>query len=56
MEYKHIYEEYKKEHPEELVRLNGLKEQSAAIEQQKWAMARNKLRKVEECRRKLYGE
>lgn len=56
MEYKHIYEEYKQEHPEELIRLNEVKRQSEAIEQQRWAIARNKLRKVEECRRKLYGE
>lgn len=56
MEYKHIYEEYKKEHPEELVRLNSVKQYSQSIEEQRKRMAQDKLRKVAECRRYLYGE
>lgn len=56
MEYRKAYEEYKKEHPEELVRLNALKDKSASIEARNQKAREEKIRRIEECRRILNGE
>lgn len=55
MEYRKIYEEYVKEHPEEMVRINALKKTSKRIETDLKDRRKEKLRKIEECRRWLYG-
>ena len=55
MEYRSAYEEYKKEHPEEMVQLNSLKRTSRTIEKNLEGRRKAKLKKIEECRRWLYG-
>lgn len=50
------YEEYKLEHPEELVALESLKRKSANIERQRKLRRSEKLRRIEECRRILNEE
>lgn len=50
------YEEYKKEHPEELKALNAIKKNSFRIELMRKSMRSEKLKKIEECRRRLNGE
>ena len=47
------YEEYKKEHPEELTGLESLKRRSAAIERERKRRRSDKLKRIEECRRIL---
>lgn len=56
MEYKEAYEEYKAEHPEEMVRLNELKAKSRGIEKDLERRRRAKVQKIAEMRRMLYGE
>ena len=56
MDYKEAYEEYKQEHPEELVRVNKLFAYTEAVEAEKKKLRAAKLAKIEACRRKLYGE
>ena len=55
MEYREAYEEYVKEHPEEMVRINALKQNSERIDAAIKARRKEKLKKIEECRRWLYG-
>lgn len=55
MEYKEIYEEYVKENPEEMVKINALKKNSERIDAGLKARRKEKLKKIEECRRWLYG-
>lgn len=55
MENRKIYEEYKKEHPEEMVRLNALMRTSKHIQKNLDDRRQAKIRKIEECRRILYG-
>lgn len=50
-----LLREYQKEHPEECVELNRLKEVSLQIELARKARATEKLKRIEECRRILYG-
>lgn len=56
MDYKEAYEEYKREHPEELVRVNKLFDFSQTVEEQRQRMREAKLAKIEACKRALYGE
>lgn len=56
MDYKEAYEEYKQEHPEELVRLNQLFKNSQAIEERNRKLREAKLAKIEACKRALYGK
>lgn len=56
MDYKEAYEEYKQEHPEELLRVNKLFAYTEAVEEQKRQLRAAKLAKIEACKRKLYGE
>lgn len=51
-----IYEQYKLEHPEELREVNRLKAYSGHVEAQRGKLRKKKLKKVEECRRILYGD
>lgn len=51
-----LLREYQKEHPEECVELNRIKAHSQMIAESRKAMAQEKLKKIEECRRKLYGK
>ena len=48
-----IYEEYKQEHPEELVDINRLKAYSQAVETRLEARRKEKIERIEECRKKL---
>lgn len=50
------YEEYKQEHPEELVNLEKMKARQLAIKEYKQKLIAEKQRRIEECRRYLYGE
>lgn len=56
MDYKEAYEEYKQEHPEELVRLNTLFAYTKSVEDQRQKMREAKLAKIEACKRALYGK
>lgn len=56
MDYKEAYEEYKQEHPEELVRVNKLFAYTEAVEEHKSKLRAAKLAKIEACKRRLYGE
>ena len=56
MDYRNAYKEYTLEHPEELVGLNKLKKNSESIEIQLRKAREEKLKRIEECRRILYGE
>ena len=56
MEYKEIYEQYKKDHPEEMVNLNRIYGHTKKVERTLAARKKEKLKKIEECRRLLYGE
>lgn len=51
-----VYEQYKLEHPEELREVNRLKAYSGHVEAQRGKLRKKKLKKVEECRRILYGD
>lgn len=51
-----LLREYQKEHPEECVELNRIKAHSQAIAETRKRMASEKLKKIEECRRILYGK
>lgn len=53
--YKEAYQEYCKEHPEELVALNTLKARSTLIEIQRHRRRMEKLEYIEQCRRVLDG-
>lgn len=55
MEYKEIYQEYVKEHPEEMTKINALKRNSERIDAGMKERRKAKLKKIEECRRWLYG-
>ena len=55
MEYKAIYEEYVKEHPEEMVKINALKQNSERIDASLKGRRKDKLKKIEACRGWLYG-
>ena len=55
MEYKELYEEYKKECPEELRGIEILKARSDAIEVKRHKRRMEKLALIEECKRRLYG-
>lgn len=50
------YDEYKQEHPEELVNVERLFERSGHYDNVRKARQKRKLKKIEECRRILYGE
>lgn len=50
-----LLREYQKEHPEECVELNRIKAHSQIINESRKRMATEKLKKIEECRRILYG-
>lgn len=56
MDYKEAYEEYKREHPEELVRVNRLFANNQAIEERNKKLREAKLAKIEACKRALYGK
>lgn len=51
-----VYDQYKQEHPEELRELNRLKAYSRHVDVRREKLRRKKLKKVEECRRFLYGD
>ena len=51
-----VYEQYKQEHPEELVEVNRIKAFSGHFEAQRERLRKKKLKRVEECRRVLYGD
>lgn len=51
-----IYEEYKLEHPEELVGINRLLKYSEKIEKRRKEQQKLKIAKIEMCRRLLYGD
>ena len=55
MEHRSVYEEYKAEHPEEMVNINRLYQTSRNIEKSLENRRSAKLKKIEECRRLLYG-
>lgn len=55
MDYKEAYQEYCREHPEELAGINALKRRTAIIEEERRSRAAEKLALIEQCRRKLYG-
>lgn len=50
-----VYEQYKEQHPEELLDLNRLKAYSGHVEEQRLRRRAKKLKRIEECRRELYG-
>ena len=51
-----VYELYKEQHPEELRDLNRIKHYSGHIEEQRERRRVKKLKRIEECRRRLYGD
>lgn len=51
-----VYEQYKEEHPEELQELNRLLRFSESEERRLAGRRKEKLKKIEECRRVLYGD
>lgn len=51
-----LLREYQKEHPEECVEINKLKMVSMQIDLMRKERVQAKLKKIEECRRKLYGK
>ena len=51
-----VYEQYKEQHPEELLDLNRLKAYSGHVEEQRLRRRAKKLKRIEECRRILYGD
>ncbi len=51
-----LLREYQKEHPEECVELNRLKAVSLEITLSRKQRVAEKLKRIEECRRILYGE
>lgn len=55
MEYKELYEQYKKECPEELRGIEILKARSDAIEVKRHKARTEKLALIEQCKEKLYG-
>lgn len=55
MEYKEAYQEYCREHPDELKALNTIKARSTLIEIQRHRRRQEKLEYIEQCRRELYG-
>ena len=56
MDYKEAYEQYKQEHPEELVRVNRLFAYTEAVEETRQKLREAKLAKIEACKRALYGK
>lgn len=50
-----LLREYQKEHPEECVEINRLKAYSRSVDEDRQRRVTEKLKKIEECRRKLYG-
>ena len=50
-----LLREYQMERPEECVELNRIKANSDAIYQSRQALIADKLKRIEECRRILYG-
>ena len=55
MEYKDLYEQYKKECPEELRGIEILKARSVAIELKRHKARTDKLALIEQCKKELYG-
>ena len=55
MEHKEAYQEYCKEHPEELRGIRILKARSDKIEVERHKRRMEKLAYIEQCRRALYG-
>ena len=51
-----VYEQYKEEHPEELQELNRLLRFSESEERRLAGRRKEKLKKIEECRRVLYSD
>lgn len=51
-----LLREYQEEHPEECVELNRIKAHSQAVAESRKRMASEKLKRIEECRRILYGK
>ena len=50
-----VYEDYRKEHPEELKEIDRLKSYTKAVDSLLRKRQKQKLKRIEECRRILYG-
>ncbi len=51
-----VYEDYRKEHPEELKEIDRLKSYTKAVDSLLRKRQKHKLKRIEECRRILYGD
>ena len=51
-----LLREYQREHPEECEGINRLKAYSKSVEDERIRRVQEKQERIEECRRKLYGE